>query len=151
LNVDDAGVIEYLKIYTLLSKEVIDSLEAEAKTNPSARSAQQALAYEVTKLVHGIDRAEQARNVTATLFGDTPFHQLLSEELDMLAQEIPTTASSRAINALVSSGTVSSNGEARRLIDGGAVSINGEKITKDVELPVPSLIKKGKNSFILVR
>lgn len=151
LNADDAGVIDYLKVYTLLSREEIERLESSAKENPSDREAQKALAYEVTKLVHGEDRAEQARNVTAALFGGTPFHQLIDEELDMLALEIPTTTSSRVQNALVTSGFVSSNGEARRLIDGGAISVNGEKVDSDVELAVPSLIKKGKNSFILVR
>jgi len=151
LNVDDQGVVEYLKIYTLLSQETIEALETAVRENPAGREAQKTLAYEVTKLVHGEARAEQARNVTAALFGDTPFAQLLSEELDMLALEIPTSASSHALNALVTAGVASSNGEARRLIDGGAVSVNGEKISDDVALPTPSLIKKGKNSFILVR
>lgn len=151
LNADDQGVIDYLKLYTLLSKETIEQLAKSVDTDPAARDAQRTLAYEVTKLVHGTDRAEQARNVTAALFGDTPFKQLLTEELDMLAREIPTTTSSRLVNALVTSNVVTSNGEARRLIDGGAVSVNGEKVSSDIELSVPSLIKKGKNSFILVR
>lgn len=151
LNADDAGVIDYLKVYTLLPREDIERLEVSARENPAAREAQKALAYEVTKLVHGEARAEQARNVTAALFGGTPFSELLIEELDMLALEIPTTTSSHLLNALVTSGLASSNGEARRLIDGGAVSINGEKVSDDVQLPTPSLIKKGKNSFILVR
>ena len=151
LNADDAGVIDYLKVYTLLSREEIEHLESSANENPADREAQKALAYEVTKLVHGEARAEQARNVTAALFGGTPFRQLIDEELDMLALEIPTTTSSHVQNALVTSGFVSSNGEARRLIDGGAISVNGEKVDSDVELSVPSLIKKGKNSFILVR
>lgn len=151
LNADDEGVIDYLKIYTLLEKDEIDRLEAATKENPGAREAQKALAYEATKLIHGEGRAENARNVTAALFGDTPFSQLLDEELDMLALEIPVSTSSHVINALVTSGVAASNGEARRLIDGGAVSVNGEKIAEDVQLSVPSLIKKGKNAFILVR
>lgn len=151
LNADDAGVIDYMKVYTLLSKEEIERLEIVSRENPAAREAQRALAYEVTKLVHGEARAEQARNVTAALFGDTPFAQLLDEELDMLAREIPVSTSSHVLNALVTSGVAASNGEARRLIDGGAVSVNGERVSEDIELPVPSLIKKGKNSFILVR
>lgn len=151
LNADDAGVIDYLKVYTLLPREEIEHLEVSANENPADREAQKALAYEVTKLVHGEARAEQARNVTAALFGDTPFTQLLNEELDMLAEEIPVSTSSHLVNALVTSGLAASNGEARRLIDGGAISINGEKVAEDTDLPVPSLIKKGKNSFILVR
>ncbi len=151
LNVDDAGAIDYAKIYTLLNREAIEALASQQQVNPGARDAQKALAYEVTKLVHGEDRAEQARNVTAALFGGTTFTNLLEEELDMLAKEIPVTASSHVINALVTSGVAGSNGEAKRLIDGGGISVNGEKITEDVQLMVPSLIKKGKNSFILVR
>lgn len=151
LNADDAGVVEYLKVYTLLPREEIERLEVSTQENPAAREAQQALAYEVTALVHGKDRAEQARNVTAALFGGTPFNQLIEQEIDMLAREIPTTASSHVINALVTSGLAASNGEARRLIDGGAVSLNGQKIDNDAELRPPALIKKGKNSFLLVR
>jgi len=151
LNADDEGVIDYLKIYTLLEKEEIERLERAVKEKPAEREAQQVLAFEVTKLVHSEARAEQARNVTAALFGDTPFEQLLAEELDMLAREIPTTTSSRLVNALVTSGVVTSNGEARRLITAGAVSVNGQKVTDDHDLTVPSLIKKGKNNFILVR
>ena len=151
LNADDEGVIDYLKVYTTLEKDEIDRLEEAAKQNPGAREAQKTLAYEATKLLHGEARAENARNVTAALFGDTPFAQLLSEELDMLALEIPVSTSSHVINALVTSGVVASNGEARRLIDAGAISINGEKISEDAQLHTPSLIKKGKNAFILVR
>lgn len=151
LNADDAGVIDYLKVYTLLPREEIQRLETVAQEAPAAREAQKVLAYEVTKLVHGEDRAEQARNVTAALFGGTPFEQLLSEELDMLAKEIPTTTSSHVLNALVTTGMAASNGEARRLIDGGAISVNGQKIVEDVALRTPALIKKGKNGFILAR
>ncbi|NCU30527.1 tyrosine--tRNA ligase [Candidatus Saccharibacteria bacterium] len=151
LNTDDIGVVDYLKIYTLLPREEIERLTVTATSQPEEREAQKVLAYEVTKLVHGEARAEQARNVTAALFGDTPFEQLLDIELDMLALEIPVATSSSLVNALVSTGVVSSNGEARRLIDSGAVSVNGQKRYDDCDVPVPSLIKKGKNTFILVK
>lgn len=151
LNADDKGVGEYIKIYTLIQPEQFDALMAEFVRDPSLRSAQKYLAYEATKLVHGEAKAENARNVTAVLFGDTPFERLLPEEVDMLALEIPTTTSSNVVNALVTSGVCTSNGEAKRLIAGGAVSVNGEKVADDVKLPVPALIKKGKNTFLLAR
>lgn len=151
LNTDDAGAIDYLKIYTLLPREEIEELNRATAEYPEQRQAQKILAYEVTKLVHGEARAKQARNVTAVLFGDTPFEQLLDIELDMLALEIPVATSSNLVNSLVSTGVATSNGEARRLIAGGAVSINGQKVSEDRNVPVPSLIKKGKNSFVLVR
>lgn len=151
LNLDDAGVVDYLKIYTTLPRPDIERLEQEVAQRPEKREAQKTLAYEVTKLVHGVARAEQAQNVTAALFGDTPFSDLLDIELDMLALEIPVTSSATLVNALVTTGAAASNGEARRLIASGAVSVNGEKAVDDRELPIPGLIKKGKNTFVLVR
>lgn len=151
LNVDDDSVSGHLKIFTTIQPEEYDRLMADFTANLGARAAQKYLAFEVTKLVHGEARAEQARNVTAALFGDTSFEQLLDEEIDMLAKEIPVSSSGSLINALVTSGLASSNGEARRLIEGGAISVNGEKITEERDLNKRSLIKKGKNSFVLVR
>lgn len=151
LNVDDESVERFLKIFTMISAQELQVLMQDFADNPSGRSAQKRLAYEATRLVHGEASAEQARNVTNTLFGETPFEELLSAELEMLALEIPTTFSSNAINALVTSGLASSNGEARRLIEGGAISVNGQKIDSNIDLSLPSLIKKGKNSFVLVR
>lgn len=151
LNVDDESAIDYLKLFTLLDRLTIEEIATQQTSNPGKREAQRTLAYEVTRLVHGEARAEQARNVTAVLFGDTPFEQLLSEEIDMLALEIPVTAAGNLINALVTTGVCTSNGEARRLIASNAISIDGQKVSEDVELKVPSLIKKGKNTFVLVR
>lgn len=151
LNVDDEGVGDYLKIYTLIQPEEFDTLMAEFKKDPQARAAQKYLAYEVTKLVHGEVKAESARKVTATLFGGTLVTDLSEDELSMLAEEIPTTTASNVIDALVESGVASSNGEARRLLSGNAISINGKKITEDQPLQAPSLIKKGKNTFVLVK
>lgn len=152
LNADDAGVKDYIKIFTMIEPAEYDKLMTEFEANPRGRAAQKYLAYEVTKLVHGAARAENARNITSTLFGDTPFTDLLAEELDMLALEIPTTTASNVTDALVMSGVSSSNGEVKRLVEAGGVSVNGEKITSvDTQLSLPSLIKKGKNSFVLVK
>ena len=151
LNVDDIDVIDFMKIYTMLSREEIDKYAKTNSEEPGARQAQKALAYEVTKLVHGEDRADNARRVTEVLFGEQQFETMSHEELTMLAQEIPTMTPGSLISVLVDSGVASSNGEARRLLAGGAISINGQKATEDVDLTAPSLIKKGKNSFILVR
>ena len=71
LNVDDEGVIDYAKIYTLLSREELEALAAEHAENPGARKAQKTLAREVTTLVHGKDRYESVERVTNVLFGLT--------------------------------------------------------------------------------
>ena len=152
LNTDDAGVIDYMKIYTTLPRDVIEGLAAEQQENPGARTAQRRLAHEVTTLVHGADRTASVEKVTGVLFGAIAFDELSDEDLDVLAGEITTAAvASTVIETLVTAGLAASNGEARRLIDGGAVSVNGEKITEDTQLSAKSLIKKGKNGFVLVR
>lgn len=149
LNVDDEGVGDYLKIYTLIQPDEYTALMNEFTLNPSDRAAQKYLAYEITKLVHSEAKAESARNVTATLFSDTSIDNLLKEDLLMLANEIPTTTSGNVVDALITSGVVSSNSEAKRLIDGGAISVNGNKISDNQNIVAPCLIKKGKNTFIL--
>lgn len=152
LNVDDEGVIDYAKIFTLLSKDEIDLLAKQQQDDPSARVAQKALAYEVTVLVHGKDRTESVMRVTDVLFGARDFADLSESDLDTLAGEIPTVSSHKSvIECLVAAGVAASNGEARRLISSGAVSVNGDKISDDVVLTATSLLKKGKNSFVLVR
>lgn len=152
LNVDDEGVIDYTKIYTLLTKEQVDELAAKQQANPGARDAQKSLAYEVTKIVHGEGAAESARKVTSVLFGGTPFTDLSDGDLELLATEIPTAnVGASAVDLLTDNGLSASKGEARRLILGGAVSVNGEKILDDKVIDTKALIKKGKNSFLLVR
>lgn len=151
LNVDDAGVADYLRIYTDIEPEELTVLMTKFKANPSQRAAQKYLAYEVTKLVHGDDKAHSARVVTQTLFGVATIDQLSTEDLDMLAAEIPTAAGGDVSKLLTESRLASSNTEARRLIEGGAISIDGKKVSADQSVTGPSLIKKGKNSFILVR
>ncbi|MGE5310011.1 MAG: tyrosine--tRNA ligase [Sphaerimonospora mesophila] len=151
LNADDEGVGRYLKIFTAIQPADYDELMTQFAADPGGRSAQKYLAYEVTKLVHGVARAEQAQNVTAVLFGATSVAALSSEDIAMLAEEIPVAAPGSLISILVTSGLATSNGEARRLITSGAVSVNGQKIVDDQEVGSPSLIKKGKNNFILIR
>lgn len=152
LNAGDADVIDYAKIFTMLPREDIEAMEAQVKENPSARVAQRALAREVTKIVHGEARTESVEKVTAVLFGGDSVKDLSGEELDMLAGEIPhAKIGKNLIDILTESGNASSKGDARRLIESGGVSVNGEKVTSDMTISELSLVKKGKNSFILVR
>lgn len=152
LNVDDAGVIDYMKIYTLLSKEEIDAVTENHQANPGARSAQRLLAQEVTTLVHGKERCDSVMRVTDVLFGGAEFTSLSDGDLEALAQEIPTsTIGKTAVEVLVDTQLASSNGDARRLIEGGAITLGNEKIPSDQTIDTVSLLKKGKNSFVLIR
>lgn len=152
LNVDDEGAIDYAKVYTLLSREEIEALAEKQQANPGARDVQKALAYEVTKLVHGQERTDSVKRVTDVLFGGGEFATLSESDLDALAAEIPVSSVGKTVvDALVESGVALGNGDARRLIEGGAVSINGQKITEDSQITEKSLVKKGKNNFVLLR
>lgn len=150
LNSDDEGVAEYIKIYTLITPSEFEKLISEFEKAPQERAAQKYLAYEVTKLVHGEAVASSAKKVTDTLFGSSGISDLSNDDLDMLATEIPSCSAGSVLESLTQSGVVASNSEARRMIEGGAISVNGKKISEDQSVKKPSLIKKGKNTFILV-
>jgi tyrosyl-tRNA synthetase len=152
LNVDDEGVIDYMKIYTLLPKDEIDSIAAEQVANPGARTAQKRLAQEVTTLVHGAERCESVMRVTNVLFGTAEFSGLADEDLTALSAEIPTISGRMTVIELLLKSEISaSKGDARRLIEGGAISINGNKVGADQQISETSLLKKGKNTFVLLK
>ena len=151
LNTDDAMAEDLVKVYTLLDRETIEALIADHRENPGARALQKRLAAEVTELIHGRERRESVERVTNVLFGGGDFATLGDADLDELAREIPAAAPGDLIEILVGAGIVQSNGEARRLIDSGAISINGQKIAENQQITGKSLVKKGKNNFILIR
>ena len=151
LNVDDESAIEYMKIFTMLDRDTIEAIAENHAVNPGARSAQKVLAREVTDIVHGVNRRESVERVTEVLFGGGDFRQLSDDDLDTLAKEIPRVdVGVGVIEALVVSGAVSSNGEARRLLKSGAISLNGEKLANDRAINNQSLLKIVKNTIILV-
>lgn len=151
LNTDDEMAEDLVKIYTTLDRATIESLITNHRANPGERALQKTLGREVTDLVHGRERRESVERVTAVLFGGAEVSSLNDADLDALAAEIPTVKQQSVVSTLVASEVVASNGEARRLIAGGGVSVNGHKISDDVEITTTSLLKKGKNSFVLVR
>ncbi len=151
LNVDDASVIGYMKVYTTLDKSTIEAIAENHAVNPGARSAQKVLAREVTDIVHGVTRRESVERVTEVLFGGGDFNTLSDDDIATLADEIPRVdVGVSVIEALVVSEVVGSNGEAKRLMKSGAISLNGQKIFEDQVVQQTALIKKGKNTFVLV-
>jgi tyrosine--tRNA ligase len=151
LNVDDGSAIEYMKIFTMLDRDTIEAIAENHTVNPGARSAQKVLAREVTDIVHGSARRESVERVTEVLFGGGDFKKLSDDDLGALAEEIPCVdAGIDVIEALVESGAVGSNGEAKRLLKSGAISLNGEKLAENKVVNDTSLLKKGKNTFVLI-
>ena len=151
LNVDDESAIEYMKIFTMLDRDTIEAIAENHAVNPGARSAQKVLAREVTDIVHGSARRESVERVTEVLFGGGDFKKLSDDDLGALAEEIPCVdAGIDVIEALVESGAIGSNGEAKRLLKSGAISLNGEKLAENKVVNDTSLLKKGKNTFVLI-
>jgi tyrosyl-tRNA synthetase len=152
LNVDDESVGELLRIYTLLSKEEIEQLEAQVAQDPGVRAAQKRLAEAVSVIVHGQERTDSVKRVTDVLFGNLAFSDLDAADIEVLAAEIPQASVGKSlVDILVTAGVASSNGEAKRLIESGAISLSGQKVAEDSVVESLSLVKKGKNNFVLVR
>lgn len=153
-NVDDEFAKDLITKYTLLDKETIQGLIAEHDNKPFMRILQRRLAEEATRLIHGEERLQSVKNILSVLFDSESNVQLTDDDIAMLRKEIPTvTAETTLVEALKEAGIVASNGEARRLMTSGAVRVNGEKVTAEAEaqtLPSRTLVKVGKNKFVLV-
>lgn len=149
LNVDDQGVGDYIKIYTLISPEDHRSLMDVSKNNPSDRVAQKYLAFETTKIVHGEEVAKAVQRISNVLFGGSNASELTENDFASLANELPSSKTGKLLDLLVETNLAKSKGEARRLVVQNAVSVNGVKATLETELLEKVLVKKGKNSFAI--
>jgi tyrosyl-tRNA synthetase len=170
LNASDADAGKYIRIFTLLSKEEIEKLEAEHAAAPHLRILQKALAKEVTIIVHSEEAWQGAVDASEILFGNaaTDTLQKLDEEtLLSVFEGVPQvkiskeelTAGINAIEFLSDKTQIfPSRGEARKMIQAGGVSINKEKIA-DINATVNAegllnnkylLVQKGKKNYYLI-
>jgi tyrosyl-tRNA synthetase len=136
LNVEDEKVGELLRIFTFLTHEEIEDLDAQTAEKPFLRAAQKALADEVTTLVHGEHETQQAKAAAAALFGTGDLHDLSPDTLAAALREAGSTSASAGtsyVDLLVETGLVKSKGEARRTISEGGAYLNNERVT-DVDL-----------------
>ncbi len=131
LNVDDEGVEDYLKIYTMLDKEELDGVMAEFNGNRGGRAAQKKLAYEVTKIVHGEQTADEVVEVTARIFGKDEFADEDYKAIKHVFASTELTGDMPLFEALVTLGLAESNTEARRFVAEGAIAVNNVKINAD--------------------
>lgn len=116
-NTADDDVEKCFRLLTFLPLEEIQELCANR--DERINLAKERLAFELTKLVHGEEKAALAQSQAKAAFGG---------DGEMLTKEIPADTAT-LIGALVAAGLCKSNGEARRLVEQGGVSINGEKAT----------------------
>ena len=151
LNIDDEMAKDLIKIYTFLPQDVIAELTAQHEAEPASRLLQKTLAREITTIIHGQERAEAVVQASQILFTKGEF-TLTDDVRQVLAGELPVVpVGTRVVEVLVQAGVAGSNGQARRLLADGAVSVSGRKLAEDETLATPSLLKKGKNSFVLVQ
>ncbi len=160
LNVDDEAVGDYLKIYTLLPKDDIEDVLKKFKTHPAERHAQKTLAYEVTKLVHGQDKAEAARRVTEVLFSAAGYGVLLETDFEQLKRELPVyqiKSGEDMVGVLVKEGMFFSLSEARRFIEQGSLYINGQKFNNSLLGEADfihgkyAIVRRGKNTHAILQ
>ncbi len=139
-NTADEDVEKCFKLLTFLPLDEIAQLCAHRDERMNA--AKERLAFELTKLVHGEEKAMLAQSQARAAFGG---------EGDMPVREIPADTAN-VVGALVAAGLCKSNGEARRLVEQGGVSIGDEKVT-DVNAPLPQgdfILHKGKKVHLKV-
>lgn len=162
LNVTDDDVYRFMKLFTFMPLEEIQSIEITDKSSDAAPQAQRLLADHVTALVHGKEAVEAARRISRSLFAEdqdaltqNDFEQLA---LDGLSSSRILSEQSGLIDALVSSGLAASKSQARGFVDNGAIAVNGKKITSlDYRLSETdrcyghyTLLRRGKKNHALL-
>ena len=163
INTPDADVINFLKVFTFLTKEEIAALENSLQENPGAREAQRTLARELTSLVHSPEDATRVEFAAKALFGQAELSELDAKTLTSSLKELPSTEISLNeiptwVDLLVATGVVDSKSAARRIVKEGGAYINNRKITDEAFTPEKSdflhgkvaLLRKGKRDLAAV-
>ncbi len=168
LNTGDEDAERYIKIFTFLSKEVIEEAISTHQENPGARHLQKMLASEVTQRIHGEEELNNAIAASEILFGKATAEQLKKlSESDILSvfEGVPQATIQRStlaggldiVEALVSNQFLASNSEARRSLKENSIQVNKEKIVegyiineKDLLHGKFVLLQRGKKNYYLL-
>ncbi|NBY25115.1 MAG: tyrosine--tRNA ligase [Chitinophagaceae bacterium] len=168
LNASDADAAKWIKIFTFLPKDEIESLAAAHNQSPGDRIIQKKLAEEVTRFIHGEAELQKAIETTQKLFStqQQPIESLSADDLEgmegVIKVEVPFAQIKEGIDVvslLANTGIFPSKGEARKTIQGGGVSINRKKVDSPTLSLSPSdllhdhylLVQKGKKHYYLVK
>ena len=168
LNASDADAVKWIKIFTFLPKDEIESLAAAHNQSPGDRIIQKKLAEEVTRFIHGDAELQKAIETTQKLFStqQQPIESLSADDLEgmegVIKVEVPLAQIKEGIDVvslLANTGIFPSKGEARKTIQGGGVSINRKKVdsptlslsTSDLLHDHYLLVQKGKKHYYLVK
>ncbi|HEU4629823.1 MAG TPA: tyrosine--tRNA ligase [Gemmatimonadaceae bacterium] len=173
VNADDRDVGRLLRLFTLLPREEIETLDAATSARPEAREAQHALARDVTARVHGAEQMRAAVEVSTLLFGGGDPRQLSTAALALLRREVRFTRLAPAVgltdgngapaladvlDLLTATGLAASRGAAKRLVEQGGVYVNGERRSmgerfvreEDLLRGRHVLLRKGARDYALV-
>ena len=154
-------VIDYLKIYTFLSKEEIEEYEKKNNEHPELREAHKALAREIITFLHGKEEYERAVKLAKNLFNNR-FKEMSKQDIKELFDEQDIKeieGSTNLLDLLITLGVASSKREAREFVNSGAISINGDKVTEtNIEITddlfidnTYIIIKRGKKNYYVGR
>ncbi|MEV6244459.1 tyrosine--tRNA ligase [Lentzea sp. NPDC051838] len=149
VNVDDVTVLNYLRLFTFLSREELDELEKQTAEAPHQRAAQKRLAQEFTDLVHGERATQQVQLASSALFGRGELRDLDESVLSAALAEAPKGEARLAdeptiVDLLVASGLADSRGAARRTVNEGGAYVNNAKVTDEEWKPAAGDLLHGK-------
>ena len=170
LNASDEDAKNYIRIFTLLNKQEVETLETEHAKAPHLRALQKTLAKDITIRVHSLEDYTAAVEASEILFGNSTTEDLLKLDEETLLSvfegvpqmkimHVDLTSEINIVDLLVDKTTVfPSKGEARKMIEGGGVSMNKTKIA-DINQSVKTdvllnkkyiLVQKGKKNYFLL-
>ena len=141
LNSDDRDVVDLLKYYTFRSRGEIEELARQTAEEPFRRTAQRALADDVTSLVHGHEETERIKAAAAALFGGGDLTDLSPETLGAALREAGSVQVKRAdglptvVDLLVETGLSASKGAARRTVGEGGAYLNNHRVESPDHVP----------------
>lgn len=160
INTSDEDTLRYLKIFTFLPKDEIERISNEHLAAPHLRLAQEALAFEVTKTIHGEEAALEAKEMSNILFSGE-IAKLNKQQLEDVFSSfmVEVNEDLKLEDLLISIGAAKSKREAREFINGNSIRLNGEKVNDPNKLIDKSnalfdeyhLIKRGKKNYYLVK
>ena len=156
INADDSKVLEYLKVFTFLTKEEIEDIIKKHEEKPELRLAQKALAYEVVKDIHSKKDADTAIKISESLFTGN-IKELTDSEIELAFKGIPTynVDEDTILNILVNNNITSSRREAREFLSNNAITLDGDIINDENYQITKSrnyhIIRRGKKKYYLIK
>lgn len=164
-RIEDSQVIKLLKLFTFLSREEIETLEKSLNEQPELREAQKALAYEVTKIVHGKEEADGVIKASNVLYGeeisgfsDKMLKSIFSGVSSTIIERSRLNEGISLIDLLTETSMAPSKGAARKLVQGGGIYINNIRIddlskkvmANDLASESFMVLRSGKKNYHLI-